>query len=50
MRTDALDRFGTKLEQRFTSDEIEKMMMEVVLEGIHFRESAPFWCALGYKK
>ena len=50
MRTDALDRFGTKLEQRFTSEEIERMMIEAGLEGIDFRDSAPFWCALGYKK
>ena len=26
MRTDALDRFGTRLEQRFTKDEIKQMM------------------------
>ena len=50
MRTDALDRFGTRLEQRFTSEEIERMMIEAGLEGIDFRDSAPFWCALGYKK
>lgn len=50
MRTDALDRFGTKLEHRFTSKEIEVMMLDSGLENIKFRDSAPFWCALGYKK
>lgn len=49
MRTDALDRFGTKLERRFTRDEIEAMMRRCGLEKIVFREDAPFWCACGRK-
>ncbi len=47
MRTDALDRFGTKLEKRFSRAEIEAMMKRCGLEGIVFREDAPFWCACG---
>jgi ubiquinone/menaquinone biosynthesis C-methylase UbiE len=50
MRTDALDRFGTKLEQRFTKQEIQKMMEDAGLERISFSNSAPYWCAIGYKK
>ncbi|MDM9381278.1 methyltransferase domain-containing protein [Chlorogloeopsis sp. ULAP01] len=50
MRTDALDRFGTKLEKRFTKKEIQKMMEDAGLERISFRNSAPYWCAIGYKK
>jgi len=50
MRTDALDRFGTRLEQRFTKEEIEGMMKNSGLENIIFREGEPYWCALGYKK
>ncbi len=50
MRTDALDRFGTRLEQRFTRAEIEAMMTRCGLESIEFRDSAPFWVALGYKR
>lgn len=50
MRTDALDRFGTKLEKRFTKDQIYKMMEEAGLEKILFSDSKPYWCAVGYKK
>jgi SAM-dependent methyltransferase len=49
MRTDAYDRFGTRLEKRFTREQIERMMTEAGLERIRFSEAAPFWCALGYK-
>ena len=48
-RTDALDRFGTRLEQRFTRREIEQMMHAAGLRGVVFREAAPFWTALGIK-
>ncbi|PTB88135.1 SAM-dependent methyltransferase, partial [cyanobacterium G8-9] len=50
MRTDALDRFGTRLEQRFTRKQIEAMMQRAGLERIVFREGEPYWCAIGYKK
>jgi hypothetical protein len=47
LRTDALDRFGTKLEQRFTRDQIEHMMREAGLESIRFSSEVPFWVAIG---
>ncbi len=50
MRTDALDRFGTQLEHRFTKVEIEKMMINSGLCNIKFNDSVPFWCAVGIKK
>lgn len=49
MRTDALDRFGTKLERRFSKLEIEKMMIECGLENILFSNNAPYYCAVGFK-
>ncbi len=49
MRTDALDRFGTRLEQRFTRDEIKIMMENAGLENIKFSNSKPYWVAVGYK-
>ena len=49
MRTDALDRFGTGLEQRFTRAQIADMMREAGLENIQFSERAPYWVALGYR-
>jgi ubiquinone/menaquinone biosynthesis C-methylase UbiE len=49
MRTDALDRFGTGLEQRFSRAEIEAMMRNCGLDDIRFREGPPFWVACGRK-
>lgn len=50
MRTDALDRFGTRLEQRFSKKQIQEMMELSGLTDISFSENVPFWCAVGYKK
>lgn len=47
LRTDALDRFGTRLEQRFSSVQIRKMMEDAGLEHITFRNDEPYWCACG---
>ena len=49
MRTDARDRFGTPLENRFTRSQIEAMMVEAGLTNIRFSNSAPYWCAIGTK-
>lgn len=49
MRTDALDRFGTRLEQRFTRLEIEAMMRAAGLDEIQFRNGVPYWVAVGRK-
>lgn len=50
MRTDALDRFGTQLEQRFTKAEIQTMMVRCGLTDVTFSDKAPFWCAVGIKR
>jgi hypothetical protein len=50
IRNDALDRFGTPLEQRFSKDKIRNMMQTAGLENIIFSEKPPFWHALGKKK
>jgi SAM-dependent methyltransferase len=49
LRTDALDRLGTRLEKRFTKNEIQQMMKRAGLEGIVFSNRAPYWCAVGYR-
>lgn len=49
MRTDALDRFGTRLEQRFTRKEIEEMMLTAGLRDICFSANEPYWCAVGVR-
>lgn len=50
MRTDARDRFGTPLEQRFTRAQIEQMMIGAGLSDIVFSEGDPYWCAVGYRQ
>ncbi len=47
IRTDAYDRFGTRLEQRFTAAEIRAMMLAAGLEDIVFSQEPPFWCVVG---
>lgn len=48
MRTDALDRFGTRLEKRFSKAEISAMMKNSGLNNIVFSTTS-FWTAVGYK-
>ncbi len=49
MRTDALDRFGTRLEQRYTRGQVYEMLYASGIRNIRFSENAPFWCAVGLK-
>jgi len=50
LRTDALDRFGTRLEQRFTKDEIKNMLLDAGFVKIEFSDREPFWTVLAYRK
>lgn len=49
MRTDARDRFGTPLEQRFSRPDIQRMLEAAGFENIRFSEGRPYWVALAYK-
>ena len=49
IRNDSLDRFGTRLEQRFTKEEITVMMQRAGLTDIRFGNDAAFWHAVGRK-
>ena len=49
MRTDALDRFGTRLEKRFRRQEIITMLQSAGFKDIRFSDTQPFWCAVGIK-
>jgi ubiquinone/menaquinone biosynthesis C-methylase UbiE len=49
LRTDALDRFGTRLEQRFTKDEIEQMLLDTGFTDIKFSNTPPFWTVVARK-
>jgi ubiquinone/menaquinone biosynthesis C-methylase UbiE len=49
MRTDALDRFGTRLEKRFTKHQIVTMLESAGLKDIRFSESQPHWVCTASK-
>ena len=50
MRTDALDRLGTRLEQRFSRDEVQSMMEGAGLCDIVFSDGPGYWVAHGTKR
>lgn len=50
MRTDAYDRFCTRLEKRFTRDQIADMLKAGGFHDIRFSEHEPYWCAVGLKR
>jgi SAM-dependent methyltransferase len=49
LRTDALDRFGTRLERRFSRAEIEAMLVDSGFMDIRFSDRTPHWVALARK-
>jgi len=49
MRTDARDRFGTPLEQRFNRAQISAMCSAAGLVDLRFSPRAPYWCVVGFK-
>lgn len=49
LKTDALDRFGTKLEKRFTKEEIKKMLFDAGFKDVEFSASTPYWVAVAIK-
>ena len=49
MRTDAYDRFCTRLEQRFTRHQIGQLLKDGGFDELRFSEQVPYWCAVGTK-
>lgn len=47
MRNDSLDRFGTRLEKRYTRQQLASLMAEAGLTGIEVSPRAPYWHAVG---
>lgn len=50
MRTDALDRFGTRLEHRYTRSQITEMLEAAGFAEIRFSDSPPYWCAVAIRR
>ena len=49
LRTDALDRFGTALEKRFTREHIQAMLEASGFSDIVVSDQPPYWCVCGIK-
>ena len=49
MRNDALDRFGTPIEKRFSKSEIVTMLEAAGFSNIEFSEKEPYWHAVAQK-
>jgi ubiquinone/menaquinone biosynthesis C-methylase UbiE len=49
MRTDSLDRFGTRIELRFSRADVRRMMETAGLERVTVNETSPHWVAVGFK-
>lgn len=49
LRNDALDRFGTRLEQRFSAKQVKEMMENAGLTNIRISPGVPYYHAVGKK-
>lgn len=49
MNNDALDRFGTRLEKRFSKQQITDMLINAGFKDIYFSEDMPYWVCTAKK-
>ncbi len=49
MRNDSLDRFGTRLEKRFSQAEVRHLLEGIGLERVTFSSGPPWWVAVAWK-
>ena len=50
IRNDSLDKFGTKLESRYSKNEVEEMMQKAGLSEIKISDGIPYYHAIGIKR
>ena len=50
MRNDALDRFGTRLEKRYSREQVRVLLEGAGLENVTFSEGPPWWVAVGWRR
>ncbi len=49
MRNDSLDRFGTRLEKRFSQAEVRHLLEGIGLERVTFSSGPPWWVAVAWE-
>jgi len=50
MRNDSLDRFGTRLERRYTREQMRELMSGAGLVDVRISDSPPYWHGVGAKR
>ena len=50
MRNDALDRFGTRLEKRYSREEVRVLLEGAGLEKVDIADGPPWWVAVGWRR
>ncbi len=50
MRNDALDRFGTRLEKRYSKEQVRLLLEGGGLEKVTFSDGPPWWVAVGWRR
>ena len=49
MRNDSVDRFGTRLEKRYSQQKVRLLLEGAGLENIVFADGPPWWVAVGWR-
>jgi hypothetical protein len=49
MRSEVLDRFGIRLEKRFSKLKIKLMLVNLRFNNIYSSSKQPYWCAVGIR-
>ena len=49
-KNDSLDRFGTRLEQRYSKSQMIEMLTKADCKNVEFSPNTPFWCCIAFKK
>ena len=49
MRNDSLDRFGTRLEKRFSRADVHELLQRAGLMDVRVADTLPYWHAIGFK-
>ena len=47
---DALDRFGTRLEKRYSKEQVRLLLEGGGLEKVTFSDGPPWWVAVGWRR
>ena len=50
MRNDALERFGTRLERRYSKEGVCQLLESAGFENVQFADGPPWWVIVGWRR